>query len=311
MTNEPESDLVFVIFASPEFSRDGICFAARQSGLFVSRDSGKNWASAYESLASREKLTTQAVALSPDFIHDRTVLAGVNGGILQSTDAGVHWRVFTFPSPAPMATCLAFSPAYALDGTAFCGTMEDGVLCSTDRGNHWSSWNFGLLDLRILCLAVSPAFAGDETIFAGGDSGISWSRNAGRAWRAVDLPADAAAVTSIAFSPAFSADKTLFAGNEAGDLLFSNDSGRHWTAAARLDGAINQIIPGSDWPSKPELLALVGSSIQYSPDAGRTWAERPFRLPVADDVTCLTAPMGISPAHPVLVGTLREGVFQV
>jgi len=311
MTLEPTSDLVLAIATSPTFAEDSACFAARQSGLYRSVDGGKSWQFAYQSLKLKEALTTQTVVISPDFVHDRTVLAGVNGGILRSTDAGKRWQVYQLPSPPPVVTSLAFSPDYMKDGTAFCGTMEDGVFCSTDRGTHWTAWNFGLLDLHILCLAVSPTFARDETIFVGTDSGIYRSKNGGRAWRAVNFPMKSAPVISLALSPVYAGDGTLYAGTENGELFVSTDGGKDWNIAARFDDPINQIVLGSDWPRKPELLLLVGPSLQYSRDAGQIWKKRRIRLPVADDPTCLAAPLGVSRSSPLLIGTVSKGVFLI
>jgi photosystem II stability/assembly factor-like uncharacterized protein len=311
MINEPTSDLVLAIVASPAFAEDGICFAARQSGLYRSVDGGRSWQFAYQSLKLKEVLTTQAVVISPDFVHDRTVLVGVNGGILRSTDAGKRWQIYQLPSPPPAVTSLAFSPDYMKDGTAFCGTMEDGVFCSTDRGTHWTAWNFGLLDLRILCLAVSPAFVQDETIFAGTESGIYRSRNGGRAWRAGDFLMDSAPVISLAFSPAYATDGTLYAGTENGELFTSTNGGKNWAVVARFGDPINQIVLGPDWQRKPELLLLVGPSLQYSRDAGQTWKKRRIRLPEADNPTCLAAPSGVSRSSPLLIGTVHKGVFLI
>ena len=36
-------DLVYALAASPNFDQDGVCFAARRSGLYRSEDGGRTW----------------------------------------------------------------------------------------------------------------------------------------------------------------------------------------------------------------------------------------------------------------------------
>ena len=311
MAQEPTSDVVLAITASPSFAEDGACFAARHSGLYRSIDGGRSWQFAYQSLRLTETLVTQAVAISPDFVHDRTVLAGVNGGILRSVDGGKRWLVYRLPTPPPVVTSLAFSPDYMKDGIALCGTMEDGVFCSTDRGTRWTAWNFGLLDLHVLCLAISPAFARDTTVFVGTDSGIYRSKNGGRAWRAVSFPMESAPVISLSLSPAFADDGTLYAGTENGGLYTSTDGGKNWTIVTQFDDPVNQIVLGSDWQRKPEVLLLVGPSLQHSRNAGQTWKKRRIRLPIKDDLICLAAPLGVSRSCPLIIGTVNAGVLLI
>ncbi len=72
-------DIVLALAASPGFAHDGICFAARASGLYRSEDGGRNWHFAYERLDLGASLATTAVAISPDFETDHSVFAGVHG----------------------------------------------------------------------------------------------------------------------------------------------------------------------------------------------------------------------------------------
>ena len=80
----PIQDLVFSLAASPNFAQDGICFAARTSGLYRSDDGGITWRSTYDSLALEAPLATTAVVVSPNFGSDRSVFAGAQGGVLRS-----------------------------------------------------------------------------------------------------------------------------------------------------------------------------------------------------------------------------------
>jgi photosystem II stability/assembly factor-like uncharacterized protein len=164
---------------------EGVRFAARQSGLYVSKDDGDDWQDAYQSLGLDQALPTMAVAVSPDYKEDGLIYAGVAGGIMRSRDGGEHWRLFRFHEPPPLVTAIGVSPNFADDGVVLAGTLEDGVFRSDDKGATWKAWNFGLLDWRVLALAISPDFAQDRTVYIGTESGLFASDNGGRSWRAV------------------------------------------------------------------------------------------------------------------------------
>jgi photosystem II stability/assembly factor-like uncharacterized protein len=305
-------NLVHALATSPAFERDGVCFAARPSGLYGSHDGGQSWQSAYGSLALTAPLTTSAVAFSPSFAADQTLFAGVPGAILRSGDGGRSWFVTPLPSPPPFVSSLVVSPGFVHDGIVLAGTMEDGVFRSGDRGVHWAAWNFGLLDLNVLCLAISPAFAEDETVFAGTDSGVFWSTNGGRAWREVDFSADLAPVLSLALSPSFSSLGVLFAGTESCGLHTSPDRGRSWTWLGEgvIAGAVNAILLSPEFPDRPEILVSLADALLVSRDGGQTWSDWNPEFDVRQTVTALAAPLGLGLNAPLLVG-LEDGQVRV
>ena len=69
-------DMVYALAASPNFAVDGVCFAARQSGLYRSDDGGRTWRSLFEVLRLEALLPATSVALSPGFESDGAVFAG-------------------------------------------------------------------------------------------------------------------------------------------------------------------------------------------------------------------------------------------
>jgi photosystem II stability/assembly factor-like uncharacterized protein len=314
MTNEtPVQDITYALETSPNFEQDGICFAARGSGLYRSRDDGETWQSAYDSLDLSAPLPTMAIAISTDFTSDRTVFAGVPGGILRSFDGGENWDVVQLPSPPPVVSALAISPDYIRDGILLAGTVEDGVFSSSNRGGHWVAWNFGLLDLNTICMAISPDFARDETLFVGTDSGIFRSTNGGRAWREVDFPLELAPVLSLALSPGYSEDGTLYAGTESHGLYISDDSGSLWRRLGSdvIVEAVNDILLSPDFPEKANVMALQTDGLFQSRDGGQSWTERRSGDTHGEGFTCVAAPLGFMPDAPLLVGLVDGGVLRL
>ena len=314
MTHEIQlENIVYALAVSPTFEQDGLCFAARSTGLFRSQDGARTWQDAYASLELTAALTTTIAVLSPAFDADRTLFAGVPGGVLRSADAGHTWHVASFPPPSPFVSSLAISPDYARDGTLFAATLEDGVFRSADRGTHWAAWNFGLLDLNVLALAVSPHYALDETLFAATESGIFRSTNGARAWREVDFPTHWAPILSLALSPAYADDATLFAGSEAHGLFRSQDAGVTWQrlAGEQLNGAVNSIILAPDFPERPEVLVLHEDAVLVSRDAGQTWTDWPSDVALTAAVASVAAPHGLAPGAPLLVGLTDGSVLQI
>lgn len=280
--NVAEHNPIFAIAASPDFANNGVCFAARRSGLDRSTSAGVTWESAYASLNLHADLPTTAVAFSPDFASDHTVFAGVQGAILRSVDAGKTWQVHSLPTPPPLISVLAVSPCFAEDGLALAGTLEDGVFISRDRGVHWQASNFGLLDLSVLAIEFSSSFASDDTIYIGSSSGIFHSRNAGRAWREADFPPDSSAIISLAHLPG-----ALLAGTQEDGLYRSSDEGRTWHPSTIDKGSVDAIlytVNSSNQVSR--LVSLVDGRLEFSTDEGATWTRRALKL--ERPATCIT-----------------------
>lgn len=314
MSEEIEiQDIVYALAASPGFAEDGICFAARQCGLFRSEDGGGTWRCAYDSLNLEGDLITTAVAVSPDFESDRSVFAGTRGAVLSSVDGGEKWSVASLASPPPVVSTMVVSPSYVEDGKLLVGTMEDGVFLSSDRGSRYQRWNFGLLDLNVLTLVISPSFAEDETLFVGTESGIFRSTNGGRAWREVSFPIDYAPVISLALSPNYVNDGILFAGTESSGLFRSGDRGQTWECIGEnaIADAVNAIVVSPEFPDTSSVLVALSTTLLISRDGGQSWADWREGLDLAQGVSAVAAPQGLAPDAPLLVGLIGGDVLQL
>ena len=266
-------DFVYALAAPAGTPPGKVCYAARQSGLYLSEDGGSTWQSAYASLNLDSNLPTTCLALAQDEAHKAYLFAGVPGHVMRSEDGCKSWMAIPLPYDSSIPTALAISSGFAKDGILLLGTNEDGVLRSADRGRTWATWNFGLVDFNVLCLAISPAFDRDDTVFAGTGSGLFISQTGGKAWKELKLPAGYVAVLSLAISPNFDSDGILLAGTESGGLWMTQDRGLSWQRLGEneIQGMVNQVILDPQYPTGKGFFVLHENSVLHSTDAGKTW----------------------------------------
>jgi photosystem II stability/assembly factor-like uncharacterized protein len=292
----PYQDYVYCITASPNLKKDGLVVAAKNSGLYCSRDKGRTWKDAYASLKLAVPLPTSSTTIS--IVNQITyVFAGIEGKILRSLNAGETWEAAHLDSPAPQVTALAVSPNFAKDGTLLAATMQDGIFRSTDRGVNWTGWNFGLFDPNINALA----FADSQVIFAGTQSGIFRSINSGRSWRDLDFPVDCAPVLCLAVHR----DGTIYAGTESKGLHVSCDEGRTWERL--IKGTIEQI----HLDARGHLLILKDGELLLAENSGDSWeAVRPGFEPAAD-ISAVTSLPGLDFTRSLLVGLSNGDIIKL
>jgi photosystem II stability/assembly factor-like uncharacterized protein len=287
-------DVIYGLAASPHFATDKRCYAARQSGLWMSSDGGSTWQSAFASLDVPEQPSATAVAVAPD----GTLFVGVPGGILTSTDSATTWTKSALPTPPPLITTMVISPDFSHDGLALAGSLEDGVFVTIDRGQTWRAWNFGLLDQNSYSLAFSPDFSRDKRVYAGTESGIFYSRNGGRSWQAVPFPSELSPVLSLAIS----LDKTIWASTDSHGLFYSTDEGTSWEQSVAA-GSVNHVILSPQVPAKPDMLTTVDDRLLISRDQGQTWTLVRPSLGSERAFTTVIAPVGLDAGSLLLLGS--------
>jgi photosystem II stability/assembly factor-like uncharacterized protein len=128
-----KTSTVYGLAVSPDFSTDGVLFAATNGeGVFRSLDRGDTWKAVNNGL---DDLNLRTVAVSKDFTLDRTVFASTKShGLYISTDGAVTWTAVG-PEGVFIRT-IAVSPDYANDRTIYLGAF-DGVYRTQDAGGRW------------------------------------------------------------------------------------------------------------------------------------------------------------------------------
>jgi photosystem II stability/assembly factor-like uncharacterized protein len=301
-------DFVYALAAPAGTSQTKMWYAARQSGLYLSDDSGSTWQLAYASLNLDASLPTTCLALPPGEAYAAHLFAGVPGHVMRTEDGGKTWMAVPLPLSSSIPTALALSPTFTKDGVLLLGTNEDGVLRSADQGRSWANWNFGLVDLNVLCLGISPAFDRDGTLFAGTGTGLFRSQTGGRSWKEIVLPAGYAAVLSLAISPNFESDGTLLVGTDSNGLWLTPDGGLSWQHLGEneIHGMVNQVILASNYPARAEIFVLHENTVLRSADAGKTWS-----VLIEDEIASLAALPGGAAEQPLIVGLVNGMVKRI
>jgi photosystem II stability/assembly factor-like uncharacterized protein len=92
-TNQLIQDFVYALATTAGTAPRKTWYAARQSGLYLSDDSGSTWQPAYASLNLDSTLPTTCLAVPSDEAHSNYLFAGVPGHVMFSEDGGKNWMV--------------------------------------------------------------------------------------------------------------------------------------------------------------------------------------------------------------------------
>jgi photosystem II stability/assembly factor-like uncharacterized protein len=287
-------------------------------------DGGAHWTKVGELAGLLPSLTSadfaddrQAVIVGPPQNGaDNTAAAGPGARVFSTADGGSHWQSADVPAGLGFVRSSSFvSPQ---EGWIVTGPLNGGsvsVYHTTDAGRHWrllagtatSAALSGLGPKGPRMEFTSPEVGWISTFTRSGAWVLLRSRDGGRTWSSVDLPAPAGVnmaglrVTSD-FPTMFGrqgllvawleADRTRATGPSVGGsyLYSTQDSGLHWTYVRAVAGPGPTFLDATHWVDGPDPVA---DRVSFTANAGRTWTI-PRRIP---------APAGWAPSYPTFVGS--------
>jgi photosystem II stability/assembly factor-like uncharacterized protein len=231
---------------------------ALDSGVYESKDGGKNW----QVIPGLRGLRIESLSISP--IAARVMAAGTSKGVYLSNDAGENWQRVSKENNSEMQdiTALAFDPTNST--TIYAGTPHLPWK-TTDAGANWHPIHTGLIDdSDIFSIRVDPKRP--QLVYASACSGIYRSEDSGESWAKLHgIPGTHRRTHVIAADPRNS--NIIFAGTTLG-LFKSPDGGRSWRHLTA--DQVNWMVFD---PTDPDVfyLATEYAGIAKTADAGETF----------------------------------------
>ena len=240
-------------------------------GVCLSRDYGRNWASANFGLLSWD---IYSLALSPNWLDDETAFIVADDGVYRTDNGARSWKYCEGPLEDLACATVAVSPCGEDRYIVWVGTEDGGLWRSQDGGISWEQSALpaaaivGLLPVSSGALLVSTA-----------EQGLFYSPGGGPSWSCVG-PVMAPLLTVVELGG------TLFGGTYLDGLYASQDGGRHWQPRVRD-------FPGfavADLCLAEGLLVLSGpeTGLMTSRDGGAHW-EAVETVPMAGQVGLLAS----------------------
>jgi photosystem II stability/assembly factor-like uncharacterized protein len=218
---------------------DIIFAGTRPAALFRSTDGGTHWHKLAADIAKEcpNVRVPRVTALTVDSSDHRVVWAGIEvDGVRRSTDGGDSWTPIANGITDPDIHDIAVT---VNGGTTVLTSTPREIFASTDRGESWRG--LGVADQFRLryCRHLAQKADDPETLFvatgngAAGDAGaIQRSRDGGRSWEVLSLPAEPnSPIWNFATNPA---DPGLIvACSHYGELFATPDAGDSWRKLPR------------------------------------------------------------------------------
>jgi photosystem II stability/assembly factor-like uncharacterized protein len=231
-----QGSIISNVAAIPGSAGDRV-FAASQSSLFESTDSGTSWA-IVDSVFSGGMLTYNGAVIVWN-------LADTPSYISSTTDGGASWTVIAEAPPNPSWLTVAIS-----HGIMFAAAPNSGLWSRPLGGNSWTRINYPGLNTPE-CMQVT-----DSTIVVG-DKKIYLSTNLGKTW---SVPANKGLDTLNQGFSLLAMKNGIILGYWPNGIVRSFDSGETWTDIDGTGGFPNTSCPypGEDYGA---YLGLVNNEI--------------------------------------------------
>jgi photosystem II stability/assembly factor-like uncharacterized protein len=276
------SDTATQSIGAKSLARDsmGRIFAAADSGMYLSSDSGSHWA------RTSGVMTFSAVVCEGNVI----VSAGAaDGKIYRSTNAGTTWE-WTGASLPSAARTLAYHSSWKLvAGTA------SGLYHSTNQGTTWSRLLAGLTGRPIVAIGENNS----RMIAADRDSGLYYRKNIESAWFKSSSASPIGTVGCILGA----SWNSFFAGSLGAGVFHSKDGGATWLPTS--SGLTNLDVSSLTCKSQDTLFAGTAGGVFRSLDSGATWTFEGSGLPGSQ-----VRALAVYPGGGLMAGTFGGGIYR-
>lgn len=268
---------------SPNYTNDGMAFSGNHNGLQRTSDNGATW---QMMTGPGQTAYPRGLAVSPNFANDKTVYIGTTAapghntvhdepdnagaGLWISLDQGETWTISSLNGNG--VPCIAFSPAFATDHTAFAGAQTGSLYKTTDSAVTWTVLTLPDNPNGMATVAVSPNYAVDQTVFAAAlHGGIYRSTNSGSTWTLLSNTRTTRGLI-IQFSPNYANDQTLFIGTIQYGLMESTNGGNTLSQVTSFpDAMVSALGVSPGFATDGTLFAAGYHGLFESNDAGATW----------------------------------------
>jgi photosystem II stability/assembly factor-like uncharacterized protein len=252
-------------------------YAAGDTGLFISHDSGAHW----ERIGAGGDLPT-VWSLAIDPVDPAILFAGTRpAGVWRSSDGGQHWEKLPVAIAEKCSIGEPFVTALAVDpddhNIIWAGVEIDGVFRSMDGGETWTHLREGMYDPDVHAMAIAPTRP--KRLYVSTARDMFMSDDLGDTWQVLGIkdkwPLPYA--RGMAVSPAD--PRMLFAGcgetttGEKGHVLRTTDYGQRWEVLS-LPSPANATLWGlATHPADGDRIVAftLFGEVFVSEDAGTTW----------------------------------------